>query len=99
MCRIKFLILNILLLCLLISQINSQGIPDIPRHEVLIVDNHKGRIIDPYDFNYWKPGNIEEGGGLHQLLLDVLWYLDPQTGKVINSLVESSPSYDKDIKN
>ena len=98
MCRIKFLILNILLLCLLISQINSQGLPDIPRHEVLIVDNHKGRIIDPYDFNYWKPGNIEEGGGLHQLLLDALWYLDPQTGKVINSLAESSPSYDKDYK-
>ncbi|MDY6895027.1 MAG: ABC transporter substrate-binding protein, partial [Thermotogota bacterium] len=37
------------------------------------------------------------GQGIHQLLLDALWYADPQTGEWINALAAQEPVYNEDF--
>ncbi|MGB9857362.1 MAG: ABC transporter substrate-binding protein [Dictyoglomaceae bacterium] len=94
---VLFIVLFLLLSLLNSSTTFSQILPTLPRHETLIVDALHGRLANPKDFNFWKPG-VLVGNGTHQMLLDALWYLDPQTGKIINALAEEAPSYDKDFK-
>ncbi|MCS7201391.1 MAG: ABC transporter substrate-binding protein [Dictyoglomus sp.] len=76
---------------------SSQVLTNLPRNELLIVDALHGRIMNPKDFNFWKPGFLP-GNGAHQMLFDALWYHDPQTGKIINALAESPPHYDKNYR-
>ncbi|PMQ01232.1 MAG: peptide ABC transporter substrate-binding protein [Dictyoglomus sp. NZ13-RE01] len=96
--KLSFTIVLILLLSLLGSSVTfSQILPNLPRNETLIVDALHGRLANPKDFNFWKPG-VSVGNGTQQMLLDGLWYLDPQTGKTINALAQEAPIYDKDFK-
>ncbi len=68
----------------------------IPRNETLIVDSIHGRWADITNANAWVPG-VQIGSGLHNLLLDALWYVDHGTGKFINALAADSPTYSSDF--
>ncbi len=95
--KLSLLVLFLLILSLLGSSVTlSQVLPTLPRSETLIVDALHGRLANPKDFNFWKPG-VSVGNGTQQMLLDGLWYLDPQTGKTIYALAESDPVYSKDF--
>ncbi|MFN3698921.1 MAG: ABC transporter substrate-binding protein, partial [Dictyoglomus sp.] len=95
--KLSLVFLVLLILSLLGSSVTlSQVLPTLPRSETLIVDALHGRLANPKDFNFWKPG-VSVGNGTQQMLLDGLWYLDPQTGKIIYALAESDPIYNKDF--
>lgn len=79
----------------------AQGtISDLPRREMLILENPEGTIKNPGWFNIWA---INAGGqytGLHQLALDTLWYIDPERGldgSWENSLASEKPIYNADF--
>jgi len=74
----------------------AQVLPEIPRTETLIVDNLHGRVGNPGNFNVWIPGS-QAGHGLQQMLMDALWYVDPQTGEWINALAAEEPEYNEDF--
>jgi len=74
----------------------AQVLPEIPRTETLIVDNLHGRVGNPGNFNVWIPGSLA-GHGLQQMLMDALWYVDPQTGEWINALAAEEPEYNEDF--
>ncbi|HOA99846.1 MAG TPA: ABC transporter substrate-binding protein, partial [Candidatus Atribacteria bacterium] len=74
----------------------AQVLPEIPRAETLIVDILHGRIGNPGNFNVWIPGS-QAGHGLQQMLMDALWYVDPQTGEWINALAAEEPEYNEDF--
>jgi peptide/nickel transport system substrate-binding protein len=84
------------LIVLVVGTIFSQILPNIPRSETLIVDILHGRIGNPGNFNVWIPA-APRGQGIHQLLLDALWYVDPQTGEWINALAAQEPIYNEDF--
>lgn len=71
-------------------------IPGVPRNEVLIVDAAGGRSADPGNFNHWRIG-FYPGNGVHQMLADILWYLEPQTMEMINALAAGPPVYNEDF--
>ena len=79
-----------------VSSVFSQVLPNIPRSETLIVDNLHGRVANPGNFNVWIPGALT-GHGPQQMVLDGLWYVDPQTGEWINSLAAEPPIYNDDF--
>jgi len=74
--------------------VDSQVLPDIPRGDVLIVDALHGRLAVT-DFNAWKPG-VNLGNGIHQMLMDTLWYVDFTSGEWINALAAEKPTYNED---
>lgn len=79
-----------------VSSVFSQVLPNIPRSETLIVDNLHGRVANPGNFNVWIPG-ARMGHGPQQVLMDALWYVDPQTGEWINALAAQEPIYNEDF--
>jgi peptide/nickel transport system substrate-binding protein len=81
---------------LLVGTFFSQVLPTIPRSETLIVDNLHGRVGNPGNFNLWIPGSLA-GHGPQQVLMDALWYVDPQTGEWINALAAEEPVYNEDF--
>lgn len=81
---------------LLVGMAFSQVLPNIPRSETLIVDILHGRVGNPGNFNLWSLGSLS-GHGPHQLLMDALWYVDPQTGEWINALAAQEPIYNDDF--
>jgi peptide/nickel transport system substrate-binding protein len=96
--KLSIILLFVLMLSLVGQTVTfSQVLPKVPRNETLIVDALHGRLANPKDFNFWKPG-VSVGNGAQQMLFDGLWYLDPQTGKVINALAESAPVYENNFK-
>ena len=54
---------------------------DFPRNETLIINNPEQPATNPGWFNIWVAGS---GGGtstgLHQLVMDTLWFIDPDAG-------------------
>ena len=62
---------------------------DLPREQTLILQNPEGVLSNPAWFNVWMVG---VGGGwstgLHQLMMDTFWYIDPDAG--VNGVTQNS---------
>jgi peptide/nickel transport system substrate-binding protein len=77
MSRIRALLLAVSVLSQLLLSTNSghaQGIPqDIPRKELLILENPEGTIKNAGWFNIWAINAGSQSNGLQQAALDTLW--------------------------
>lgn len=82
-------------------QADAQGIPkDIPRNELLILENPEGTIKNAGWFNIWAINAGSQSNGLQQAALDTLWYIDPEKGIEgvwDNSLAAEKPVYNADF--
>lgn len=73
---------------------------DLPRDQLLILENPEGTIKNAGWFNIWA---INAGGqttGLHQNAMDTFWYIDPDhgiNGVWDNSLAAEKPIYNKNF--
>ncbi len=95
---LKILVSLLLFLMILTNIVPSQALPaGIPRRETLIVDSIHGRLPAPTQTNPWRPGDMI-GSGVHNLVVDTLWYIDHGTGQFINTLASALPTYTKDFK-
>ena len=104
MSRIRALLLAMCALTLqlfLPTSSNAQGIPqDIPRKELLILENPEGTIKNSGWFNIWAINAGSQSNGLQQAALDTLWYIDPESGLDgvwDNSLAADKPQYNADF--
>src|SRR3974390_2488717 len=83
------------------AQATAQGIPqNIPRKELLILENPEGTIKNAGWFNIWAVNAGGQSTGLHQLAMDTLWYIDPERGidgVWENSLAAEKPHYNSDF--
>lgn len=68
----------------------------IPRSETFIANALTGRAANPGNFNVWATW-VWQDRGIQNLLLEPLWYVDYATGKIINALAASGPTYNKDF--
>ena len=88
-------------LLLLTASSQAQGIPrDIPRKELLILENPEGTVKNPGWFNIWAINAGSQSNGLQQAALDTLWYIDPESGidgVWDNSLAADKPQYNADF--
>jgi len=79
----------------------AQGIPqNIPRKELLILENPEGTIKNAGWFNIWAINAGSQSNGLQQAALDTLWYIDPEKGidgAWDNSLAADKPMYNNDF--
>lgn len=79
----------------------AQGIPqNIPRKELLILENPEGTIKNAGWFNIWAINAGSQSNGLQQSALDTLWYIDPEKGldgAWDNSLAADKPVYNEDF--
>ncbi|WP_342363669.1 ABC transporter substrate-binding protein [Terrarubrum flagellatum] len=79
----------------------AQGIPqNIPRKELLILENPEGTIKNAGWFNMWAINAGSQSNGLQQSALDTLWYIDPDKGidgVWENSLAADKPQYNADF--
>ena len=65
------------------APVDAQGIPrNIPRNELLILENPEGTIKNANWFNIWAINANSQSNGLQQAALDTLWYIDPDAGIV-----------------
>src|SRR5688572_6801258 len=76
-------------------------ITEFPRNETIIINNPEQPATNPPWFNIWVAG---AGGGwsngLHQLVLDTLWFIDPDAGldgALYNQLAEGPWQYNDDF--
>lgn len=75
-------------------------VTDLPREEILIVENPEGTIKNAGWFNYWSVNAGGRSTGLQQLCLDTLWYVDSDEGldgAWDNSLAAEPPQYNDDF--
>lgn len=86
------------------STILAQGeevAPGVPRNQCLILENPSGTVLPADDFNRWRSGYGGFWvGGLQQLALDALWYIDPDAGidgAWDNALAAEPPIYNEDF--
>ena len=82
--------------------VRSGAVPiaDLPREQTLILNNPEGAINNPGWFNIWVNGGGGSSTGLHQLVMDTLWYIDPNAGidgVTHNSLASGPPVYNADF--
>ena len=73
---------------------------NVPRNETIILENPGGRSNPADYFNRWSGWNTSYMGGLQQLGLDALWYIDPDSGVNgvwENALASDPPIYNKDF--
>ncbi len=82
--------------------VRSGAVPieDLPREQTLILQNPEGAINNPGWFNIWVNGGGGSSTGLHQLMMDTLWYIDPDAGidgVTHNSLASGPPVYNDDF--
>jgi peptide/nickel transport system substrate-binding protein len=79
----------------------AQGIPqNIPRKDLLILENPEGTIKNAGWFNIWAINAGSQTNGLQQVALDTLWYIDPEAGLDgvwDNSLAADKPVYNADF--
>jgi peptide/nickel transport system substrate-binding protein len=71
-----------------------------PRRETLILENPEGVIRNPSWFNIWAINAGSQYNGLQQLVMDTLWYIDPESGidgAFDNSLASEPPIYNADF--
>jgi peptide/nickel transport system substrate-binding protein len=90
----KFLV--VLFVVSMFSLFFAQLPPNIPRNETFIAQVLTGRAANPTNFNVWT-GWVWQDRGVQNLLLEPLWYVDFATGKIINALAESLPTYNSDF--
>src|SRR5438128_8888384 len=80
---------------------HAQGIPqNIPRKELLILENPEGTVKNAGWFNIWAINAGSQSNGLQQVALDTLWYIDPESGLDgvwDNSLAADKPQYNADF--
>ena len=85
----------------LVSPVEAQGIPqNIPRKELVILENPEGTIKNAGWFNIWSINAGSQSNGLQQVALDTLWYIDPEKGldgAWDNSLAADKPLYNADF--
>jgi len=77
-----------------------QQISDLPRKDVLIVENPEGTVKNAGWFNIWAVNAGSQSNGLHQLGMDTFWYIDPNSGVDgvwDNSLASEKPIYNADF--
>ncbi|HEV7326846.1 MAG TPA: ABC transporter substrate-binding protein [Bosea sp. (in: a-proteobacteria)] len=83
------------------APLTAQGIPqNIPRNELLILENPEGTIKNAGWFNIWAINAGSQSNGLQQAALDTLWYIDPEKGldgPWYNSLAADKPVYNADF--
>ena len=62
--------------------VRSGAVPieDLPREQTLILQNPEGAINNPGWFNIWVNAGGGLSTGLHQLMMDTLWFIDPDAG-------------------
>ena len=76
-------------------------IAEFPREQTLIVHNPENAASNPDWFNIWIPGSGgNTSNGLHQLVMDTLWYIDPDAGldgALYSSLAAEPWSYNDDF--
>ena len=84
-----------------LRDVEAQGIPqNIPRQELLILENPEGTIKNAGWFNIWAINAGSQSNGLQQAALDTLWYIDPEKGLEgawDNSLAAEKPDYNADF--
>ena len=89
------------LVTLISKKVEAQGIPqNIPRKELLILENPEGTIKNAGWFNIWAINAGSQSNGLQQAALDTLWYIDPEKGidgAWDNSLAADKPIYNADF--
>src|SRR3954470_21532150 len=80
---------------------SAQGIPrNLPRNELLILENPEGTIKNAGWFNIWAINAGSQSNGLQQAALDTLWYIGPESGLDgvwDNSLAADKPQYNADF--
>ncbi len=84
------------------NPLRSGAIPiaDLPREQTLILQNPEGVLNNPGWFNIWVNGGGGWSTGLHQLMMDTLWFIDPDAGidgVTHNSLAAGPPEYNEDF--
>ena len=75
-------------------------IEDLPREQTLILQNPEGAINNPGWFNIWVNAGGGLSTGLHQLMMDTLWFIDPNQGidgVTHNALAAGPPEYNEDF--
>ena len=73
---------------------------DLPREQTLILQNPEGAINNPGWFNIWVNAGGGLSTGLHQLMMDTLWFIDPNAGiegVVHNALATGPAEYNDDF--
>src|SRR5215468_345255 len=81
-----------------LQAVQAQGIPqNIPRQELLILENPEGTIKNAGWFNIWAINAGSQSNGLQQAALDTLWYIDPEKG--IDGVWDNSLAADKPVYN
>jgi peptide/nickel transport system substrate-binding protein len=65
-------------------------LPQVPRQELLIVDNLAGRIANPTVFNPYRTGVVLHQG-LHNLAIESLWDINTVTGEWVDVLAGGPP--------
>lgn len=86
---------------LLANSGSAQGTSkNIPRKELLILENPEGTVKNAGWFNIWAINAGSQSNGLQQVALDTLWYIDPERGLDgvwDNSLAADKPQYNADF--
>lgn len=78
----------------------QETISNLPRNEVLIVENPEGTIQNADWFNIWAANASSQSNGLHQLTMDTFWFIDPDhgvDGVWNNALATEPPVYNDDF--
>ncbi|MBZ9922721.1 ABC transporter substrate-binding protein, partial [Mesorhizobium sp. BR1-1-7] len=73
---------------------------DIPRDQLLILENPEGTIKNAGWFNIWAINAGGQSTGLHQQAMDTFWYIDADhgiDGVWDNSLASDKPRYNSDF--
>ncbi len=84
-----------------LAQEAAPPITDFPRNETLIINNPENPAKNPGWFNLWVRGaGNGTSTGLHQLVMDTLWFIDPDAGldgSNYNELAIAPPEYNDDF--
>lgn len=96
--RMKVLLMNLVILCMLFNSTYFPQLlpPGIPREETLIVQSYNGRAPNAGNFNIWATWVVNDRG-IHNLMIEPLWYSEYALGKIINALAEEQPIYNHDF--
>ncbi|MEM0153722.1 MAG: ABC transporter substrate-binding protein [Ignisphaera sp.] len=70
--------------------------PGIPRGDVYVAENHAGRFVDPYQFNWLIPGVTIGYGHTHTGCPGWLWFYNTTTGELIPWIAATFPEYSPD---
>ena len=82
------------------DQAGAPPTTDFPRNETVIIQNPENPARNPGWFNIWVGAGGGWSTGLHQLMLDTLWYIDPDAGingANYNSLATGPAAYNADF--